>query len=66
MLDGLSKDSVELIQLKPRDANGEVAFNEDALIDQVRQVLSKSSDESDGPIGIVCFVHSVSLQLSAL
>ena len=53
MLDGLSVDSVELIQLKPRDANGEVAFNEDALIDQVRQALSKSSDESDGPIGIV-------------
>eukprot|EP01036_Dinobryon_divergens_P025179 gene25179-33702_t len=58
VLDGLSKDSVELIQLKPRDANGEVAFNEDALIDQVRQVLSKSSDESDGPIG-VAVVHLV-------
>ena len=51
-------DSVELIQLKPRDANGEVAFNEDILIDRVRQVLSKSSDGTDGPVGEVSFVIS--------
>ena len=55
ILDGLTADSVELIQLKPRDANGEVAFNEEILVDRVRQVLSKSADASDGPVGEVIF-----------
>lgn len=57
---------MELIQLKPRDANGEVAFNEDALIERVRKALSTSSGETDGPIGKFALSWKVSVDLSAL